>query len=49
MDSVIRNGNVDYRDCPDKIDWSTWDPNMRAVLLFILKGKEVLLMVVSVG
>ena len=43
MDSVIRNRNAEYRDCPDKIDWSTWDPNMHATLLFLLRGKEVLL------
>ena len=43
MDDAIRNRNVDYRGCPDKIDWSTWDPNMHATLLFILRGKEVLL------
>jgi 8-oxo-dGTP diphosphatase len=43
MDDAIRNRNADYRGCPDKIDWSTWDPNMNATLLFILRGKEVLL------
>ena len=43
MDRITRNRNADYRDFPDKIDWSTWDPNMHATLLFILKGKEVLL------
>ena len=43
MDSVIRNRNAEYRDCPDKIDWSTWDTNMHATLLFLLRGKEVLL------
>ena len=43
MDDAIRNRNADYRGCPDKIDWSTWDPNMHATLLFILRGKEVLL------
>jgi 8-oxo-dGTP diphosphatase len=43
MDSIIRNRNTEYRDCPDKIDWSTWDPNMHATLLFLLRGKEVLL------
>lgn len=43
MDSVIRNRNAEYRNCSDKIDWSTWDPNMHATLLFLLRGKEVLL------
>ena len=43
MNGAIRNRNVDYRDGPDKIDWSRWDPNMHATLLFILKEKEVLL------
>jgi len=43
MESIIRNQNADYRDYPDKIDWTTWDPNMHATLLFITRGREVLL------